>query len=109
MKRGEIWLINFDPSIGKEYQKMRPALIIQSDTINSNLVTVIPFSSKLKSEDENDILVVRNQFNRLYSDSMLKVKQIASFDKRRFINFIGVLSASNMNKVKEYLKVHFDL
>ena len=41
---GHIYLVDFDPSVGREYQKMRPALVIQSDAVtkHSDLVTVVP-------------------------------------------------------------------
>ena len=96
MKRfrcGQIWLVNFDPSFGHEYRKVRPALIISSDTYieSGSLLTVIPFSSQVAKKTESDILVSRNSDNRLMSDSLLKVRQISSFDKRRFIKFVGVV------------------
>jgi len=30
-QQGQIWLVNFDPSFGHEYKKVRPALIVQND------------------------------------------------------------------------------
>lgn len=59
---GQIWLVNFDPSFGHEYKKVRPALIVQSDAYikHSNLLTVIPISSKTEKQKELDILVKKN-------------------------------------------------
>lgn len=50
MKNGEIWLVNFDPSFGHEYQKVRPALVIESDFYIplGNLITVLPISSQIQ-------------------------------------------------------------
>ena len=47
MNRGEIWWVNFDPSIGSEVRKTRPAVIISNDTPNqfSKRVQVVPVSS----------------------------------------------------------------
>ncbi len=46
-QQGQIWLVNFEPSFGHEYKKVRPALIVQSNRYinSSNLLTVIPISS----------------------------------------------------------------
>lgn len=46
-KQGEIWLVNFDPSFGHEYRKVRPALIIQSTALikSFNLIAIIPITS----------------------------------------------------------------
>jgi len=106
---GHIYLVNFDPSIGKEYQKVRPALVIQSDTIPSELVTVMPISSKTKKRTADDIPLSRDNRNRLLHDSLLKARQISSFDKRRFIHRIGESDEKTMKEVAKYLRKHFNL
>ena len=47
MKRGEIWWVEFDPSVGSEIRKTRPAVIVSNDAANRNLarVVVIPLTS----------------------------------------------------------------
>ena len=74
--RGQIWLVNFDPSIGHEYRKIRPAIIIQYDEfITSNsLLTVIPISSKITNPTSLDILIEKDSRNRLMKDSLIKIK-----------------------------------
>ena len=109
MKKGEIWLVNFDPAVGSEYKKVRPALIIQSNSISSSLVTVVPLSSQLKSREKDDILVLKNSKNRLFTDSILKVQQISSFDQKRFIHFVGTVSVDLELAIQKYLKKHFEL
>ncbi len=108
---GHIYLVNFDPSIGKEYQKVRPALVVQSDSITrqSDLITVMPISSKTEKRDEDDILLLKDHRNRLLHDSLLKVRQISSFDKRRFIHSIGEAGEQTMKAVADYLQKHFSL
>lgn len=108
---GHIYIVNFDPSIGKEYQKVRPALVIQSDSITrqSDLITVMPISSKIERRDADDILLLKDHRNRLLHDSLLKVRQISSFDKRRFIHRIGEVSEPTMKAIAIYLRKHFSL
>ena len=100
-RRGQIWLVNFDPSFGHEYKKVRPALIIQQQKylISSTLLTVIPISSKIANPTELDIIVKKDTQNRLMKDSLIKTKQISSFDKRRFIKLIGTIKDDILEKV----------
>ncbi|HHT9128558.1 MAG TPA: type II toxin-antitoxin system PemK/MazF family toxin [Candidatus Wujingus californicus] len=99
---GQIWLVNFDPSFGHEYKKVRPALIIQNNNYieSSDLLTVIPISSQITKQTELDILLRKDTQYRLMTDSLLKTKQISSFDKRRFIKLVGFANEETMKKVK---------
>lgn len=69
-KRGQIRLVNFDPSFRHEYKKVRPALIIQNDEYiaSSDLLTVIPISSEITKQTELDILLRKDAKNRLMTD-----------------------------------------
>jgi mRNA interferase MazF len=106
-QRGQIWLVNFDPSFGHEYQKVRPALIIQHDKYitSSQLLTVIPISSQTSKFTELDILLKKDLINRLMKDSLVKIKQISSFDKRRFIKFIGVVNHQTLEQVDKNIQL----
>jgi len=106
-QRGQIWLVNFEPSFGHEYQKIRPALIVQHEKYidSGNLLTVIPISSQTVNHAELDILINANSQNRLMKDSMLKMKHISSFDKRRFIKFIGIADKKVMENVDKHLQL----
>lgn len=106
-KSGQIWLVNFDPSFGHEYKKVRPALIVQNDKFiaSSNLLTVIPISSQTDKKSELDILLKKESRNRLFADSLIKTKQLSSFDKRRFLKLIGSLNEETMDQVKEYIRI----
>jgi len=107
-KRGQIWLVNFDPSYGHEYKKVRPALIIQKDKYiaSSSLLAVVPISSQTDKQAELDILIKSNFQNRLMKDSLLKMKQISSFDKGRFIKLIGTVDDAAMKLVKKNVKLY---
>lgn len=95
---GQIWLVNFDPSFGHEYRKMRPALVVQNGAHikGSDLVAVIPLSTKAGKKSALDVLIRKDARNRLLDDSILRVKQISSFDQRRFVRLIGFASEEVM-------------
>ena len=100
---GQIWLVNFEPSIGHEYRKVRPGLVIQSDryAASGKLLTILPLSSRLNKQAEPDILIRKDPKNRLASDSLIKTRQISSFDKRRFIKLIGTVDSSVLQIVEK--------
>jgi mRNA interferase MazF len=106
----QIWLINFDPSFGREYQKMRPGIIVENNFYidKFDLLTIIPISSKINNKFYLDIIIPKTLENRLLYDSIIKTKQINSFDKRRFINYIGNCEESIFNALQnnlfEYLR-----
>ncbi|EKD93606.1 MAG: hypothetical protein ACD_28C00109G0002 [uncultured bacterium] len=106
-KLGEIYLVRFDPSVGKEYKKIRPGLIVQNENITSNYITVVPISSKIEHCKMPDILIERNGKNRLEFDSRIIVQQISSFDHSRFIKKIGAVSSPVLRQVRGYLRRHF--
>ena len=110
MKQGEIWLVRYDPSVGHEFKKDRPAVILSSDDIlnYSSLVTVMDITSNLSDCLSNDIEVVKDITNNLYADSVIKVYHLSSFDKQRFMKKIGEVDKTVLTKLKSYLKKHFD-
>ena len=110
-KKGALFLVDFDPSIGHEYKKIRPAIIIQSDkTIKKTaLVTVMPVTSQLSNCQEDDVQVKKSSKNGLYSDSLVKAGCIHSFDRKRFLKKIGEASEGLMGKITKYLHMHFDV
>lgn len=58
---------------------------------------------------KEDILLQKNNINRLPYDSAIKVQHITSLDRRRILCYIGEVDQEAMTKIKEYLKDHFEL
>jgi len=100
-QRGQLWLVNFEPSIGHEYRKVRPALIVQQDQYIStgSLLTVIPLSTQLHKARKLDVRIEKDATNRLMKDSLAKTVQMSSFDRQRFIKYIGALHADVMQRI----------
>ena len=108
---GGIYLVSFAPSVGHEYQGQRPAVVIQSDNQikRSSLVTVMPLTSQVGKPHSDDIFVKKDKTNNLFSDSLVKVHSIESFDQVRFIKKIGILDKGFLQQIQKYLKLHFDI
>ena len=102
-QKGDVWLINFDPTLGSEIGKKRPALVISSNSIGIlPLRIVVPITSWQEKFSKSPWLVkiLKNSKNGLKNDSVADTFQIKSISNNRFIKKIG--SVSN-NKLQEIL------
>ena len=90
----QIWLINFDPAFGHEFQKVRPGLIIENDLYipQFDLLTIIPISSKIDNLYILDILVPKTNLNRLLKESVIKEISSVEIAKNSGLINLGILS-----------------
>lgn len=109
-KRGEIWLVEFSPSVGTEIQKIRPVLVISNDIANnkSSKITVIPLSSKVKFIAIM-VVIEPDEENCLDRQSAIRIPDITTFDKIRFKSKIGILKSEYMAEVEKKIKTHLNL
>lgn len=106
MRRGEVWWVNFEPSVGGEIRKKRPALIVSNDAANKflNRLQVVPLTSNVGRLYPSEAYVTLNgKQNKAMAD------QLATVSKRRLFNRIGVLSKEDIQKVGNALKIQLDL
>ena len=106
MNRGEVWWVNFDPSVGGEIRKKRPAVIISNNAANKHLnrVQVVPLTSKMGRVYPSEAVVTLNG-----KQSKAMADQLTTVSKQRLSNQAGRLSYSDMEKVERVVKIQLAL
>ena len=106
MKRGEVWWVEFDPSIGSEIKKTRPAVIISNDAANRNLsrVVVVPLTSNTGRLYPGEAPVtIAGKKGKAMAD------QIMAASKLRLKSQLGTLSKQDMQAVEDAIRIHLAL
>ncbi len=104
INQGEIWLVNFDPSIGSEIQKSRPAVVINHDLMGRfGLRIIVPVTGwKAYYQEYPWIIKLKpDATNGLTKPSGIECFQIKSFSQERFIKRVGVLDKSMVEKIHQ--------
>jgi len=106
MKRGEVWWVNFDPSVGGEIRKKRPAIIVSNNFANKHLnrVQVVPLTSNSKRIYPSEAAIT---FRKKSSKAM--ADQLTTVSKQRLINKAGRISASELERLEDVIKVQLGL
>lgn len=96
-RRGEVWWVSFDPSLGGEIQKTRPAIIVSNDAANMalNRVIVVPITSQVAKVYPGEALVTVNGEQR-----KAMADQIMTASKQRLRSKLGALSRADVTAVE---------
>ena len=110
-RRGEIYLVHFDPTVGHEIQKTRPAVVLQNDISNqySPITIVAAISSQFSDPPFPREVVIEPAESGLQKRSAVILNQIRSVDRRRLGKKIGRLSDQSMRRVDEAVKISLGL
>ena len=112
VKRGEIYLVSSDPTVGHEIQKTRPALIIQNDIGNrySPLTIVAAVNSKISPLPfPVEAVIEPSRTNGLDVRSAIRLDQIRTVDRQRLIKRLGVVDPGTMAKVNQAIQISLGL
>jgi mRNA interferase MazF len=112
MRKGEIWLVSLDPTVGAEIGKTRPVVIVSDETVGILLLEVI-----VPITDWKERYAQRNWMVRLEPSSengLIKVSaadsyQVRSVSQQRFVRQLGTLSETIIEEVAEALTIVLDL
>ncbi|MBI4744810.1 MAG: type II toxin-antitoxin system PemK/MazF family toxin [Actinobacteria bacterium] len=109
-KRGEVYLVCLDPTIGSETSKTRSALIISNDINNqiSDIVTVIPITSNTEKVYPFEVFFSSNK-SGLYKNSKAKCNQIRTVDKKRLIKSLGSITPEKLKEIENALRIHLGM
>jgi len=105
-KRGEIYWVNLDPTVGAETKKIRPALIVSNDVGNelANIVMIAPITSKIKNIYPFEVKVsIKGK------PAKIMINQCRAVDKMRLTNKIDSIDPETMKLVEDAIKIVFGL
>lgn len=103
-KQGEIWWVSFEPQIGTEIMKSRPAVVLTNDLISiNNIKTVVPIRDNKPSHSivSYYLQLAPDNINNLTKKSTIDCLQIKSFDISRFQKKIGIVTESQLDEIIE--------
>jgi len=115
MRRGEIRLVNFDPTRGSEANNTRPAVIVSNDGANQaaerrgrGVVTVVPLTSNTELVYPFQVLL-RAADTGLARDSKAQAEQIRSVAVERVGDRLGLVPVAVLADLAEALRLHLAL
>jgi mRNA interferase MazF len=115
MRRGEVYLVDLDPSLGAENQKTRPAIVVSNDAANRTaernrrgVVTVVPITSNTTRVYPFQVLIAAGD-GGLDKESKAQAEQIRSVDVVRLTHRIGTLSPATVRHLDDAIRLHLGL
>ena len=101
MKHAEVWSVDFAPKVGQEIDKVRPAVIVNHDSMGAlQLKVVVPITEAVRSIRDWHVPIHPSKGNGLSKQSIADCFQVKSISKERFVKRLGALSSAEIDEVK---------
>ncbi len=103
IRRFDVWLVNLDPTVGREIRKTRPALVVSPDEMNENISTVFiaPMTTKGRDYPSRVPCLFQGKSGQVVLD------QLRTVDRQRLVKRLGVIDAETAEAVLEKLAALF--
>lgn len=110
IKRGDLFLVNFDPTLGAEVRKTRPAVVVSNDinNLNSPIVSIAPITSNVTRVYSFEVEIPAGM-GGMRNRSKVMVNQTRGVDKLRLIKKTGRLSEDVITLLDSALRLHYAL
>jgi mRNA interferase MazF len=108
-RRGDVWLVNFNPGRGSEQRGVRPALILQNDIGNQYASTTIVAAITTTRKLYPVTVFVDPPEDGLSEPCMVNLAQLLTIDQQRLIRKLGTLRRESMQKVDDALALSIGL
>jgi mRNA interferase MazF len=110
-RRGEVYRVSFDPALGSEVRKTRPAVVLQNDVANrwSPVTIVAAVTSKFDEQPYPTEVVVRPPEGGLSEPSVILLNQVRTVDRRRLVKRLGRLRPETLAAVDRALQISLGL
>jgi mRNA interferase MazF len=102
VSRGDIWLVNLDPTIGAEIRKTRPVIVVSSDAVGALPIRLVAPLSEWKdyfAQNVWHVKLVPNSLNGLAKISAVDALQLRGVDTQRFVQKLGSVSPTVMKSI----------
>lgn len=108
-RRGEVWQVAMDPTLGHEVKKTRPAFVVTNDTYNEHnwVVLVVPISSRQTAE--YDQVLIEPPEGGLTNRSVTLPDQLRAVDRQRLVQRLGRLQPTTMTQLDKTLQIVLSL
>jgi len=110
IRSGEVFLVNFEPTVGAEVKKSRPAVIVSNDINNAHspIISISPITANVTRIYSFEVEIPAGTAG-LRARSKVMVNQTRAVDKIRLIKKVGQLPTQVVQEINQALKLHYDL